>query len=486
MPLAPAGRAPGDRPPVRPPAYAQSVLSPTAQLLEPTIRELIAQRAFRELRDAFEKLEAADVAEILEALELPDAAVAFRVLPRDEASEVFADFSAEEQQRLIDELGDERAQRVIESLDVDDRARLLDELPVEVAERIIRSLSPADRRVTQAILGYDEESVGRLMTPDFVRMRPEWTVEHALEHIRRYGKDAETVHWVYVIDEEQTLIDDIHIRQILLADPGRTIESIMDNEFIALNATDDREEAVRVMARYDRSAMPVVDGRGMLVGIVTVDDIADVAEEEFTEDIQKLGGMEALNTPYMNASFREMIKKRGGWLAGLFILQLATIGVMTFFDEQLNKAVVLALFVPLIISSGGNTGTQAASLLVRALALEEVAFKDWWRVARKELLTGLVLGSVLGGLGLLTVLALDMSGIAQTEYAWRLAFVVGTAVVAIVIWGTLIGSLFPIILHRLGIDPATSSSPLVATLMDVSGLTIYFVLALVVLRGTLL
>ena len=206
------------------------MLSPTAQLLEPTIRELVAGKSFRELREALEKLEHADVAEILEALDLPDAAVAFRVLPRDEASEVFANFSAEEQESLIGELGAERAQRVIKSLDPDDRARLLDELPVEVADRIISSLSPADRRVTQAILGYDEESVGRLMTPDYVRMRPEWTVEHALDHIRRYGKDAETVHWVYVIDENKKLIDDIHIRQILLADPARTIESLMDDE----------------------------------------------------------------------------------------------------------------------------------------------------------------------------------------------------------------------------------------------------------------
>ncbi len=462
------------------------MLSPTAQLIEPAIRELVATRAFRELRDALEKLEHADVAEILEALDLPDAAVAFRVLPRDEASEVFANFSAEEQENLIGELGAERAQRVIESLDPDDRARLLEELPVEVADRIIRSLSPADRRVTQAILGYDEESVGRLMTPDYVRVRPEWSVGHALEHIRRYGKDAETVHWVYVIDEGKRLIDDIHIRQILLADPSQTIESLMDNEFIALDAAQDREQAVRVMARYDRTALPVVDGRGLLVGIVTADDIADVAEEEFTEDIHKLGGMEALDSPYMSAGFGEMIKKRGGWLAGLFLLQLATIGVMTVFEEHLNKAVVLALFVPLIISSGGNTGTQAASLLVRALALEEVSFKDCWRVARKELLTGLVLGSVLGGLGLLTVLTLNMAGLAETEHALRLAFVVGTAVVGIVIWGTLIGSLLPLLLHRIGADPATSSSPLVATLMDVSGLTIYFVVALVVLRGTLL
>jgi magnesium transporter len=260
----------------------------------------------------------------------------------------------------------------------------------------------------------------------------------------------------------------------------------MDHEYLCLHATDDREQAVRMMNKYDRTALPVIDSLGLLVGIVTVDDVADVAEEEATEDVHKLGGLEALDQPYMATRFGEMIQKRGIWLAGLFLMQLCTIGVMSTFDEHLDRAVVLAVFVPLIISSGGNTGTQAASLLVRAIALGEVSFPDWWRVASKELRTGLVLGSVLGVLGVLTVLGLDAVGLVTSGHAGPLAFTVGTAVVGIVIWGTLIGSLLPILLQRIGLDPATSSSPLVATLMDISGLTIYFVLALLFLRGTLL
>ncbi len=462
------------------------MLTPTAELLGPDVRELIAEGRLRELRETLEKLEPADVAEVLEDLSAPEGAIAFRVLPRDESSEVFAHLPPEVQEALIREFGDNRSVRLVESLDHDDRARLLEELPVEVAERIIASLTPETRRITQAILGYDEDSIGRLMTPDYVKVRPEWTIAKALEHIRQFGHDAETVNWIYVVDGERKLIDDLRIRQFLFAEPEATVESIMDNDFVALHATDDREEAVRAMSRYDRWAMPVLDTRGLLVGIVTFDDVADVAEEEVTEDIQLLGGMEALDQPYMTTRFWEMVKKRGGWLAGLFVLQLATIGVMSFFDEHLDKALVLALFVPLIISSGGNTGTQAASLLVRALALDEVGFADWWRVVRRELGTGLVLGSILGLLGVATVLGLNAAGVAQTEYAYRLAFTVGTAVVGIVIWGTLLGSLLPLVLHRMGLDPATSSSPLVATLMDVSGLTIYFVVALLVLSGTLL
>ncbi|MEQ8770191.1 MAG: magnesium transporter [Phycisphaerales bacterium] len=461
--------------------------TPTAELVAPDVTQLLTERQWRAVRDALEHLEAADAADVIDTIEpAEDAAVAFRLLPREFAADVFSHLEAEKQEELIALLGAERATRLIEELDPDDRAAVLDELPVEVATPLLERLSPADRRATQAILGYPLESVGRLMTPDYVRVRPEWTATHVLEHVRRYGKDAETIHWLYVTDHERKLIDDIHIRKVLLAEPDATVEQLMDHEFVALHATDDREEAVRMMNRYDRSALPVLDSLGLLVGIVTADDVADVAEEEFTEDVQKLGGMEALGTPYMATAFVDMLKKRGYWLAGLFVLQLVTIFVMGVFEEHLTKAVVLALFVPLIISSGGNTGTQAASLLVRALALDEVSFGDWWRVARKELFTGLALGSVLGLLGAATVYTLAVVGVADTDFPGRLSFTVGTAIVGIVIWGTLIGSLLPILLQRLGMDPAASSSPLVATLMDVSGLTIYFVVALLVLRGTVL
>ncbi|ACY19193.1 magnesium transporter [Haliangium ochraceum] len=460
---------------------------PFAQLAAPDVQSMLQHEQWREVREAFTALEPADVAEILDAIEDDeDAAVAFRLLPRALAAEVFSYFTSDKQESLLDLLGAQRALQIIESMRPDDRVALLDELPVEIALPMVRRLSPEQRRVTQAILGYDENSVGRLMTPDYVRVKPSWNVARAIEHIRRYGRDAETVHWVFVVEEDSKLVDDIHIRTLLLADPARSIESLIDRDFIALHATDDREEAVRMMAKYDRTALPVIDSLGLLVGIVTVDDVADVAEEEATEDVHKLGGLEALDQPYMSTGFGEMLRKRGVWLAGLFVMQLFTIGVMSSFDEQLNRAVVLAVFVPLIISSGGNTGTQAASLLVRAIALGEVSMADWWRVASKELGTGLVLGSVLGGMGTVTVIGLDAVGFVPTPHVGLLAFTVGTAVVGIVIWGALIGSLLPILLQRVGLDPATSSSPLVATLMDISGLSIYFLVAISVLRGTLL
>ena len=375
---------------------------------------------------------------------------------------------------------------MIEAIDPDDRAAILDELPVEISTQLIERFSPENRKVTQAILGYDAESVGRLMTPDYVRLREDWTIEHALERIRQYGRNAETVDWVFVIDHENKLIDDIHIRELLLADPGTNVGDLMDHEFIALLAFDDREEAVRVMGRYDRTALPVVDSLGLLVGIVTADDVADVAEEEFTEDVQKLGGMEALDAPYMNSSIMAMFRKRGVWLAGLFLIQVFTISIMAFFDDALEKAVVLALFVPMIIASGGNTGTQAASLLVRAIAVEEVNLSAWWQIMRKEILTGLCLGLTLAALGIAVVWGLSLTSMLDTPHIWPLAFTVSGAVFIIVLWGTLIGSMFPLILDRLGMDPAASSSPLVATLMDVSGLTIYFIVAMMLLRGTIL
>lgn len=464
--------------------------SAAAQLLLPEAREQLEAGAFHDLRHTLETIEPSDVADLLSELlatgSAPEAAVMFRLLRRDEASEAFAELDPDAQSDLIDELGAERAVRVVESLDPDDRAEFLDELPSEAATRLIARLSPAERRRTQAILGYAPDTVGRLMTPDYVRIRKTNTVADTLEHIRRYGKDAETVHWVYVIDDEFKLVDDLHIRTLLLADPQTHIADLCDDRFISLTATDDQEEAVRVMNRYDRTALPVVDLRGVLVGIVTIDDVADVAEEEATEDIHKLGGLEALERPYLQTDLRQMLKKRGGWLAALFVLQLLTIGVMGYFDEALEAAVVLALFVPLIISSGGNTGTQAASLLIRALAVQELTPRDWRRILIKEVSTGLLLGATLGGLGALSVIGLDIVGVAETEHAGRLALTVGIAVFAIVLWAVSLGSMFPLLLSKLGFDPATISSPLVATVMDVSGLLIYFGIALLLLTGTIL
>jgi magnesium transporter len=460
-------------------------MNPMAQLLEPEVRELVQAGRFAELRRALAELDPVDVADVLDSLEPAHAAVAFRMLPREPAGEAFAHLDHDKQERLIEELGAEGALRVVEAMEPDDRADLLDELPSEVTTRLMGAMSPQSRRITQEIMGYPAESVGRLMTPDYVRVRPDWTIAQAMDHIRRYGKDAETVHWVYVVDARGRLLDDLHIRSLLLADPEATIASHMDSSFISLSARDDREEAVRVMARYDRTAMPVTDTAGHLVGIVTIDDVADVAEEETTEDIHKLAGVQALKEPYTSIRLWDMVRKRGFGLCILFPAQVLTVLVLSVFEPHIQQVVLLALFVPLIISSGGNTGTQAASLLIRAIALDEVDPSDWWRVLRKELLTGLVLGVVLGGLGALAVLLFQMVRGEQAGEPALTWLAIGLAIVGVAVWAVTLGSMFPLILKRIGLDPAAISSPLVATAMDVSGLLIYFGVARVVLRGAI-
>lgn len=458
----------------------------TVQLLEPDIREAIAERRFTELRTALREMDAPDIGELLTEMEATEAAIVFRLLYREAAAEAFTHLEPDRQEELVEHLGDERTLRLLEELHPDDRAAFLDELPAQAASTLINRLSPENRRITQQILNYSEDSVGRLMTPDYVRVRMHWSARQAIDHIRRHGRDAETINWVFVVGERLRLLDELPIRRLLLAEPDATIESLCDGRFVSLDVTDDREEAVRVMGKYDRTALPVVDGSGSLLGIVTFDDVADVAEEEATEDIQKLGGMEALDAPYIQTGLLEMVRKRGVWLCVLFVMQVMTIGVLDVFHGALSKAAVLIVFIPLIISSGGNTGTQAASLLIRALAVGEIEPGDWRLVARREVLVGLVLGGVLGVLAWVLVLTLNALGIADTEHAPLVGVAVALAVLSIVVWGVLLGSLFPLVLERFGLDPAAISSPMVATLMDVSGMVIYLVVASTVLRGTLL
>jgi magnesium transporter len=460
-------------------------LTPTAALIQPEVAELVREGAYSELRAALRGLPAADIADIITGLEPDQRAVCFRFLPRDDAGEVFSYLGAEVQEELILKLGD-AALRVVEGMDPDDRVRLLDELPTEVAQRLIASLSPEDRKQTQAILGYPPESVGRLMNPDYIRLKPDWTIGHALEHIRKYGHDAETINVVYVVDDRGVLVDDIRLRSLFLADPNATVESLMNRNYVALRADQDQEEAVRMMARYDRIALPVIDSRGVLLGIVTADDVADVAEEEATEDIQKLGGVGALEQPYIQTGPMEMFRKRGVWLSALFVGQSITILVLGRFQDQLDKAVVLSLFMPLVMSCGGNSGSQAATLLTRALALGEVGPRDWWRVARRELLSALLLAGALAAMGFVCVRAFVGAGIVETSHVFPLAVTISVAVACVVTWGTVLGSMLPLILRRAGLDPATASTPMVATLMDASGTLIYLGVAVLVLTGTIL
>jgi magnesium transporter len=454
----------------------------TGEILKPELIDLIEQKNLRELRAVLRELPAADIADTLAELEESDAAIAFRLLPRELAGEAFAELEYDKQQALIHALGTRGAQRMLEAMDPDDRVALLDELPDDVTRRLIASLSPDDRRITQQILGYPEDSVGRLMTPDYVRIMPDWTIAKAIAHIREYGRDAETVHWIFIVDDKRRLIDDLHIRKILLADPDAKVADLIDDRYISLKATDDQEEAVRIMNRYDRTALPVVDSLGRLLGIITYDDIADVAAEEATEDMQKLAGMEALDYPYMQTRFVEMLKKRGVWLSILAVVQIATIAVMGAFREQLESVFIVSLFVPLIIATGGNTGTQAASLMIRAFALDEISVKDWRKVLVKEISLGALLGLVVGLIGFL--IALGVANFTEnTPPPHHVGFAIGTAIVGIVLWGVMVGSMLPFVLKALKVDPATSSAPLVATLMDVTGLLIYFAVAITVLSS---
>lgn len=466
------------------------LVNPTAQLLEPEVRELIAIADFASLREALHGVPPADTADILAALDPKEAAIAFRVLQRDDAGAVFAYFTPECQQAVITALGAEDAVKLIEEMSADDRARLIDEMPAEVAERIVQSLSPESRKVTQAILGYPPKTVGRLMTPDFVKVKSTWTIQQAIDHIRKVGRDAETVNVVYVVDDQGVLTDDIRLRQILFADPGATIQSIMNHQFVTLKADMPQSEAVQLMQRYDRVALPVVDSRGAIVGIVTIDDVADVAEEEATESMQKLGGVQALETPFMDASVWSLFKKRIPWLALLFLSELLTSNAIGFFEDEIAKAAILAAFIPGIISSGGNSGSQSSTLVIRALGLNEVSGGDWFRVLRREIAVAALLGLVIACIGLFRISLFGWMGWFHDADVIRhyrvLAWTIALTLFGVVLWGSIMGSMLPFFLRKCGLDPATSSTPFVATLVDVTGIVIYFTFAIFMLKSTLL
>src|SRR5699024_5943509 len=330
------------------------------------------------------------------------------------------------------------------------------------------------------------DSVGRLMTPDYITVKPHWTVARIFDHIRRYGKASETIDVLYVIDSEGKLIDDIKIKDVLVADPNETAADLIDNRFIALNANDHQEDAVAVFRMNNRVALPVIDEQGIMLGIVTIDDILWVANEEYTEDMQLIGGTAALDEPYLNVPIIQLFKKRIGWLIVLFIGQLLTTSVIEHFESQLAAAIVLFALMPVIMSSVGNSGSQASTLIIQAMAMGEVSLSDWWRVMKREILSGLLLGLVLGTLGFIRVATWEMFTDAYGEYWALIGLVVSLSLVGVVLWGSVTGSMLPFIMKRFGADPASSSAPFVATLVDVTGLIIYFTFATIILTGTLL
>jgi magnesium transporter len=411
---------------------------------------------------------------IMSSLSVHRAASTFKIL----------DFGT--QKELIRDLPPYKTAELLNELPADDRTSLLEELPSEVVKELIRLLHPEERRITLELLGYKEGSVGRLMTPDYIAVFREWTVQEVLDHIRTFGKDSETIDVVYVIDDSGRLVDDIRIREFLLADTNKKVTELVDGRYIALNVNDEQNMANEVFKMNNRVALPVVDDKNILLGIITIDDILWVASEEFSEDMQLIGGTEALDEPYLDVSILKMFKKRVWWLIILFLGEMLTASAMGYFEDEIAKAVVLALFVPLIISSGGNSGSQAATLIIQALAVGDVFMKDWWRIMRREILSGLLLGGVLGLVGFLRVGVWGAFTGSYGEHSILLGLAVGITLLCVVLWGTLCGSMLPLLLKRLGADPAVSSAPFIATLVDVTGLLIYFSVAFALLSGLML
>lgn len=450
------------------------------------ITALVLRKDLAALRKYLEPWLPADLAPMLAELTVEELASIFRCTRRELAAATFGYLPVASQKKLLRLLSQEQAAALLNELPHDDRTAFIDSLPLDVAMQMLSLLSPEERKVAQSLLAYPENSVGRMMTLDFIAVHPDWTVAQALAYIRENGYDRETLNVVYVVDDQGRLIDDVRVRRFLLASPGAQVRQLMDGNVPQLAATDDRAQALDLFRKYDRIALPVTDDGGKLIGIVTVDDILDVADAEATEDIQKLGGTEALDEPYITIALSRMVKKRASWLIVLFLGEMLTATAMGFFEGEIEKAVVLALFVPLVISSGGNAGSQAATLVIRALALGEFTLGQWWRVMRRELVVGLALGLILGTVGFLRIAVWSLISNVYGPHWLLIASTVGVSLVGIVLWGSLMGSMLPLLLKKLRFDPATSSAPFVATLVDVTGLVIYFSVAYVFLNGVLL
>jgi len=456
-------------------------------LVQSDLEDLIHRKQWDELRAVLAALPDQDVAEILIDLPESDEGVIFRLLPRGRAAAVFSHLPLERQEELIVSLSNDQTREIMNAMTPDDRVQLLDELPGEVTRRLMEALDPRQLKETRQLLNYPPDTAGHFMTPEFVAIRPDLTAQQAIEHLRRVPRTTETLNVLYVVDNGGRLLHDIRLGTLVRASPEALVGDIVERTIVSIPARTDREEVVRAFEKYDRVALPVVDDQGCMLGIITVDDVMDVARREATEDIHKIGGMEALDTPYAATPFTTLIRKRGVWLSVLFLGELLTASAMAHYEHLLEKAIVLALFLPLIIASGGNSGSQAATLIVRALALGELRMRDWWSVARRELASGVVLGTWLGLIGFARVVLWEQLGIFDYgEHYMLIAMTIWVSLVGIVSFGTLCGSMLPFILRACKLDPATSSAPFVATLVDVTGVVIYFTAATIFLRGTLL
>ncbi|WP_028789101.1 magnesium transporter [Terrimonas ferruginea] len=439
-----------------------------------------------QIRDFLNHQNISDVADLV--YEFPDyeSSIIANMLTHRAAS-VFKILEFPTQKRIIQNLPPNTIASLLNELPADDRTDFLEELPSNAVRELIKLLDPQERKITLSLLGYPENSIGRLMTPDYVYVYSDNTIEEVFATIRKYGKDSETINVIYVINKKGELLDDIRIQEFILNSPDKKVSELMDGRFVALRPDDDQETASEVFKMNNRVALPVVSSSNKLLGIVTIDDMLWVASEEFSEDMQKMGGTAALEQPYLEMPIFQLFRKRAIWLVILFLGEMLTATAMAYFEEEIQKAVVLALFVPLIISSGGNSGSQASTLIIQAMAVGEITIKEWWRVLRREIVSGLLLGTLLGIIGFVRIFlwhsfAPNLYG----EHWLPIGLTVGITLLGVVLWGTLSGSMLPMVLKRLGADPAVSSAPFVATLVDVTGLVIYFSVAYLLLTGSLL
>jgi len=433
------------------------------------------------------EITAEELREIWNILSPEERVDGFHHVERGDADNFFLHLSAREQSRLLTTMAEGERRLWLRLLAPDDAADVIQHAPLGRRADMLGLLDEATRQEVTALMAYAEDAAGGLMSPRFARLRQEMSVSEAIRYLQRQAQEKlETFYYAYVLDQEQRLLGVVSFRDLFAAPGNAPLSAIMRAEVISVGENLDQEAVARLIALHDLHAIPVVDDQRRMKGIVTVDDIVDVVQREATEDIQKLGGMEALDTPYMQTSIFAMVKKRAGWLAALFLGEMRTASAMGHYEDEIARAVVLALFVPLIISSGGNSGSQATTLIIRAMALGEVAIRDWWRIIRRELFSGLCLGLILATIGLVRILVWQAIFHTYGAHYGQVAATVAVSLIGVVTWGTLAGSMLPFVIRRLGFDPASASAPFVATLVDVSGLMIYFNVAQLLLAGSLL
>jgi magnesium transporter len=459
----------------------------SAAVTTPDLRALAAGDP-EELARAVAGMRAPDVAEELDRLPHEAAARVLAALPFDLAVQVFDEPEFTCRREAFAHLPADEAVRLLDAMSADQQADFFRELPEPERRRLLAAVDPATREGLTLLLAYPPDSAGGIMTTEFASVPADWTVAQALDDIRRVAREKETVYAIYVVDRDGRLVHVVSLRDLLVAEPAAAVLDVgRRRPPLAVHAGDTRGDVARLISKYNLLAAPIVDAQGRILGIVTVDDVIDAMVARQTEEVQRLGGVEALERPYTQIGFATMIKKRAGWLCALFLSEMLTATAMQHFEGELSRAIVLTLFIPLIMSSGGNSGSQATSLIVRALALREVKVGDWWRIALRELPTGLVLGGILGVIGILRIFLWQRLHFYDYGAHWLLvALTVGAALVGVITFGSLAGSMLPFLLRRLGFDPAVSSAPFVATLVDVTGLVIYFSVAFLILHGTLL